>query len=198
MTASRTPTDEVEIRRAGPDDFAIVAELARTTWRAHFPGIITPAQIEYMLDRRYTPEALDRAVRDEELLFEVLRREGLPCAFAAHAATEEPDAWKLHQLYVLPDWQRHGLGGRLMAHVEHWALAHGRRRLLLTVNRRNLPAILAYQRRGFHIREEAVFDIGNGFVMDDFIMEKPLVMTPPGGADPRCMDRAGDASSAKG
>lgn len=184
MTASGSPAEGIEIRRAEPEDYAVVGDLARAIWRVHYPGIITPDQIEFMLDQRYTPEALNRAVRNEGMLFELLSVGGVPRAFAAHGPIEDPVAWKLHQLYVLPEWQRGGLGGRLMAHVEHWALTHGRRRLVLTVNRRNLPALLAYQRRGFHIREAAVFDIGNGFVMDDFIMEKPLVAPHSGLDDP--------------
>ena len=55
---------------------------------------------------------------------------------------------------------------------------HGRKlgalRVVLTVNRRNTGSIAFYERRGYVIRESAVFDIGGGYVMDDYVMEKQL------------------------
>ena len=42
----------------------------------------------------------------------------------------------------------------------------------MQVNKANVRAIAAYKKAGFHIAQEAVFDIGHGFVMDDYLMEK--------------------------
>jgi ribosomal protein S18 acetylase RimI-like enzyme len=58
--------------------------------------------------------------------------------------------------------------------VEQRARSRGAERLVLQVNKQNAAAIAFYQRQSFTIREAAVFDIGNGFVMDDYVMEKPL------------------------
>jgi diamine N-acetyltransferase len=44
----------------------------------------------------------------------------------------------------------------------------------LQVNKKNRQAIAAYEKAGFRIAEEAVFDIGKGFVMDDFLMSKAV------------------------
>ena len=44
----------------------------------------------------------------------------------------------------------------------------------LTVNKGNTDSIAVYLKSGFVVREEAVFDIGSGYVMDDYVMEKRL------------------------
>ena len=81
---------------------------------------------------------------------------------------------KLHKLYLHPNWQRRGLGSHLLKHVEQIARASGFSTLLLSVNKANSQAIAAYQKNGFTIREAVTNDIGNGFVMDDYIMAKQL------------------------
>ena len=81
---------------------------------------------------------------------------------------------KLDKLYVHPSWQRLGLGGRLIAHAEELAVAQACRSLVLAVNKGNGPAIAAYQKHGFAIRESICVDIGGGFVMDDWLMSKSL------------------------
>ena len=45
---------------------------------------------------------------------------------------------------------------------------------MLNVNRNNTKAIRAYERAGWHVAEEIVADIGNGYVMDDYVMSKQL------------------------
>ena len=62
----------------------------------------------------------------------------------------------------------------MLRHVEEQARARGRRTLMLQTNKRNDIAIAFYRKAGFTVREEAVFDIGSGFVMDDCVMEKVL------------------------
>ena len=81
---------------------------------------------------------------------------------------------KLHKLYLLPELQGRGLGSRLLQHVEHEVGAGGARRLILSVNKRNVRAIKAYQRNGFVIAESVITDIGGGYVMDDYVMAKEV------------------------
>ena len=173
-TPCYAPLGAIEIRRAEPADHPIIGTLAHRIWHTSFRDLITREQIDYMLARRYTPEAMVEAVDSGHLIYEILRVDGEPLAFAAHGPADAPSEWTLQQLYVHPAWPPRGLGGRLMDHVETHARRIGRRTLVLTVNRGNQRARAAYEKRGFHLRESAVFDIGNGFVMDDYVLEKPL------------------------
>ncbi len=134
--------------------------------------MISLEQIEYMLARRYNDEAMRAATERDQVTYELLLNEGNAVGFTAHGPTEQPGEWKLHQLYILPQWQGRGFGGGLMDHVEAVARQRGRSVVVLTVNRRNERARAAYERRGYRVRAEACVDIGGGFVMDDFVMTK--------------------------
>ena len=81
---------------------------------------------------------------------------------------------KLDKLYVHPRCQRRGYGGLLIARAAARCRASGCGRLTLTVNRNNVTAIAAYLKHGFVIVRAEVKEIGGGFVMDDYVMEKPV------------------------
>jgi ribosomal protein S18 acetylase RimI-like enzyme len=99
---------------------------------------------------------------------------GALAGFAAWYLTGNPAEAKVDKLYVLQSRQRHGLGGRLIARVVDAARAAGATTLILNVNKQNTVAIRAYEKHGFTIREAVVVDIGRGYVMDDYVMAKPL------------------------
>lgn len=149
-----------------------LAALASLIWHRHYPGIISPAQIDYMLAQRYHPPLIrQQLARGDQ--WDVARDGGTLLAFA-HSFRLEGGAVKLDKLYVHPDRQRQGLGAQLLARIEARALNHGRSHLLLRVNRRNTQAINAYRKYGFFVAGELREDIGGGFVMDDHVMVKPL------------------------
>jgi ribosomal protein S18 acetylase RimI-like enzyme len=160
------------IRLAGPADLPAIAALAGRVWRAHYPGIISPAQIEYMLGRMYAIDELAREMTEEGIRYACAEEGGALIAFVSWGPPAPRS--KLHKLYVDPARQRRGVGSRLLAHVEGEARAAGARRLFLKVNKRNAQAIAAYRRAGYEVAAATVVDIGGGFVMDDWVMEKGL------------------------
>jgi GNAT superfamily N-acetyltransferase len=157
----------------GPGDFETIAALGERIWHQHYASIVSRAQIDYMLAGRYTPERLRAYVGAPDRWMLVVRDDREPIGYLSYALSDR-DAVKLEQLYLLAERRGGGLGGKMIAHVEAHARALGRARLVLTVNKRNESAIAVYQRRGFVVREAAQFDIGGGFVMDDYVMEKAL------------------------
>jgi len=162
---------DVQIRRAADADLRTISELAGRIWRAHYPSILSVAQIEYMLAWMYDVEQLGRDLGQGvvyELLFEGDRALGF-CGYQ-----EFPGHLKLHKLYLEVSEHHRGLGSMLLRHVEEEARRRGLEKVVLGVNRLNEKAIRAYRRNGYVIREPLKTDIGNGFVMDDFIMEKVL------------------------
>jgi diamine N-acetyltransferase len=169
-------------------DFEALARLAELIWRSHYSKIITSAQIDYMLAERYTPEKL-RLYLDADDRWLMLLRTDSPTGsravgYCSYALTDDPPVMKpsamkpsemkLEQLYLLPELHGQGLGKSMLRHVEEQARARGRLTLVLQTNKRNDIAIAFYRKAGFTVREEAVFDIGGGFVMDDYVMEKVL------------------------
>ncbi len=164
---------EIEIGPLRLDEAEALVELAGRVWRAHYPAIITPGQIEYMLAERYKP-GLVRQLLARGDLWLAARVEGVLAGFAHGHPLEDGD-YKLDKLYVDLDWQRHGIGGKLVAEVASRASAHGYTRLVLRVNRQNQQAIDAYLKHGFTVATLIVEDIGGGFVMDDYVMVKSLL-----------------------
>ena len=156
-------------------DFPTIARLANTIWRSHYASMISMAQIDYMLAGRYTSERLRRYLDSTDCWMQLLKVSGVPAGYCSYALTEVPGEMKLQELYLLPEHQGKGLGGLMLRHVEIEARSHGCAALTLTVNKGNANSIAVYRKAGFTIREEAALDIGNGFVMDDFVMTKSLV-----------------------
>lgn len=163
-----------EILPLGEEHLSELAELAGIIWRQHYPGIVSPAQIDYMLDRSYALAVLRNEILSERVRFYQLLVRGRFCGFASIGPTQIDGVMKLHKYYLLPEFHGLGFGSRLLQHCEAEARRLGARRLILAVNKRNAKAIAAYQRNGFTIGESVITDIGNGFVMDDFIMGKDL------------------------
>ena len=149
-----------------------IAELAGVVWRAHYPGIISSEQIEYMLARMYNLGVIGDEMRNG-IAYDCLWAEDALVAFASYGPTTTNEM-KLYKLYVHPDRQRCGCGTQLLRHLE--AVAKGRdfKTLCLTVNKANAKAIAAYRKNGFAVRESVLVDIGGGFVMDDYVMAKAV------------------------
>jgi len=166
------PSNGAQIIRATEVDLPIISALAGVIWRACYPGIITGAQIDYMLARMYALEVLRDELHSQGISHDLLLVDGKPAGFASYGPTAEPGVMKLHKLYLLLELQGRGFGSYLLQHVEREVRARAGRRLILLVNKRNAKAIAAYQRNGFVIAESIVTDIGNGFVMNDYIMAK--------------------------
>ena len=169
-----TSQNKTQIVRAKEEHLPAISALAGVIWRGCYPGIITHAQIDYMLARMYSLDVLRDEIRSQGVRYDLLLVDEKPAGFASYGPTSEPGVMKLHKLYLLPELHDRGLGSRLLQHVEREVRAEAGRRLILSVNKRNVRAIAAYQRNGFVTADSVVTDIGGGFVMDDYIMAKEL------------------------
>ena len=152
--------------------------LAADIWRQHYPPIIGTAQTEYMLAQRYAPPIVRAELGQRAIRWDILRESGRIVAFASYFPTGVVREMKLDKLYVHPAHQRKGYGGILLAQVCERARRLGYDKVMLAVNKHNASAIAAYRKHGFEVRDAVVKDIGGGFVMDDYIMEKTLADAP--------------------
>ena len=155
-------------------DFDAVGPLARAIWLAHYATIITTAQIEYMLSGRFTAANLRRYLHSSERWMDVLECDQALAGYTSYSLTSDPGEVKLEQLYLLPQLHGRGFGKQMLEYVERAARRQGARRLVLQVNKRNGKALAFYRRASFTVREEAVFDVGQGYVMNDYVMVKDL------------------------
>ena len=169
-----TLSNRSDIVRTTEADLPAISELAGVIWRACYPGIITHAQIDYMLAQMYALDTMREEIQSQGIRYERLLVGNEFIGFASYGPTEQPAVFKLHKIYLHPDWQGRGLGSLLLQHCEREILKSGARQLVLSVNKRNAKAIATYRRNGFAIVESMVTDIGGGFVMNDFLMAKEL------------------------
>ena len=168
--------DEIEISPLRIDEAEAVVELAGRVWRAHYPGIISAEQIEYMLEQRYRQVLVKQFMARGDIWL-AARAAGLEKPVLVGFAHGHPQAegdYKLDKLYVDLDWQRHGIGGALIGALAERAAGYGYSRLVLRVNRQNQHAINAYLKHGFTVATIYLEDIGGGHVMDDYVMTKEL------------------------
>lgn len=169
---------QVQIQPAAVSDLPEIASLASVIWRAVYPGIISKAQIDFMLGWMYSLETLRCEMQTQGVRFERLLVAGRLAGFAACGPAGEPGVYKLHKLYLHPEQQGCGLGSRLLTHCEREAARLGARRMILSVNKRNEQAIRVYRRNGYDVVDSVVVDIGGGFFMDDFVMAKSPLDRP--------------------
>ena len=164
----------MQIRRAQLQELPILERLARQIWPSTYAHIISQAQIDFMLDWMYSFAAL-QAQFEEGHEFYILNTAGSDNGFIALEWVNQEGAveLKINKLYVLPTLQGKGAGRSLINKAIERAQESHATSIFLQVNKAN-EAKNFYLKLGFEIREEAVFDIGNGFIMDDYIMALAL------------------------
>lgn len=164
----------MSIRAATLKDTGVIRDIALRTWPAAYAGILSPAQLVYMLDLMYSEEALADQMMDKGHLFMVYHEAGRSVAFAGYEPHHGGGRHtRLHKLYVLPEMQGSGAGKTLLEQVISAAQIAGDHAVELNVNRFN-TARMFYEKHGFRVVRDEVIDIGGGFVMDDHVMERAM------------------------
>jgi len=162
----------LQFRRAVDADIPLLRQLAERVWRDYYPAIIGQTQVDYMLPLMYSDDVIRREIADG-VVWELGLGENVPIAFLSIGLDSDGRA-KLHKLYLDTAVHGRGFGQQLIHRAIEIARELGASELWLQVNKQNARAIRAYERAGFHLEKESVFDIGAGFVMDDFILARPV------------------------
>jgi ribosomal protein S18 acetylase RimI-like enzyme len=168
-----------------PVDIRAVADLAQRIWTEHYTPIIGAAQVAYMLERFQTAGAIGRQIGEEGVRYWLCIEAGEPVGYLAVQPRPGAGAGAgelfLSKLYVRKDCRGRGLARAMVAHAADLARELGLPRLRLTVNRHNTGAHAAYAALGFVRTAAQRFDIGGGFVMDDYVYEMAVPPAPAGG-----------------
>jgi ribosomal protein S18 acetylase RimI-like enzyme len=168
---SLLPLSMLHLRYTTAEDIPLIASLAHKIWNAHYPPIIGQAQVDYMLDLMYSRDALEKQMGEGQRFFVVEDEDGA-IGFVSISDKGNGDYF-LHKFYVDTDRHRSGIGTEVMEAL--FSPIGGLRSITLTVNRQNYKAINFYFKNGFTIDHIANFDIGKGYVMEDFVMKKRVV-----------------------
>ena len=165
-------TPGIEIRVASKEDLPLVGDLAKVIFPATYENIVPEGQAEYMMQLIYSTESLI-AQLEEGQVFLVIFYEGLASGFAGFSRLNTEGDFKLNKIYVDHNLHGKGLGKWLLFDVTRRVKTVGGRSLRLNVNRYN-KALGFYDKMGFSKTGEELVDIGNGYFMDDYVMELKL------------------------
>ena len=152
------------------EQIAAVAALAREIWTQHYVPIIGAAQVEYMLAKFQSAEAIARQIAAEGYEYYLAPGAG----YLALVPDPARNSVMLSKLYVREKRRGTGMGRAMVEFAAKRAAELGGTELWLTVNKRNAGSIAFYGKMGFRKMDALVTDIGGGFVMDDWRMAKPV------------------------
>jgi GNAT superfamily N-acetyltransferase len=164
----------MKIRQLAKEELPKVQSIAYRTWPTTFANILSPEQIDYMLNWMYDVKMLESQL-EKGHTFLLAEEKGEELGFAGFELNySEGQKAKLHKIYLLPTAQGKGVGKGLIFEVADQARKANQKSLLLNVNKYNQKAIDFYLKIGFQEIYKEVIDIGNGYVMDDVVMELNL------------------------
>jgi RimJ/RimL family protein N-acetyltransferase len=148
----------------------IVESLAREIWTEHYTPIIGKDQVEYMLDKFQSKDAISHQIESEGFLYFLIEEEGKYIGYLGVQA--KGLELFLSKIYVHASNRGKGFGKKAIQFLENLANKLHLNKISLTVNKNNIKSIKAYEKMGFKNLGPVVQDIGSGFIMDDFKMEK--------------------------
>ena len=156
-----------------------IEQIARFIWHEHYTPIIGKEQVEYMLEKFQSTDVMLKQVAESYRYYSVVEHlepyhlskpENIQL-IGYFAIKPEKDSLFISKFYLHPNARGNGYGRTMLTFIKEQALADKLSTLRLTVNKYNTNTIAAYEKMGFIKKEAAVFDIGNGYIMDDFVME---------------------------
>lgn len=168
----------ITLLKAHPDEAEAINATATLIWPRAYRGIIPPSQIRYMLARMYDPATLREEMRHGAIEYFWIVCGSSKIGFIAIGPVLRGSPCSLHKCYLLPESQGCGFGSAAMGLLVTLLGSAGATSFELRVNRNNHRAISFYQKNGFETCGKDCREIGGGFVMDDYLMRRPIPVFP--------------------
>lgn len=164
----------ITIRKADQSDLQTIHDMAQVVFRHTYREILSPEQMEYMMDMMYSLPNLQEQLEQGHHYY-IAGTPEEPCGYVSvqYEGTDQENihVFHLHKIYVMPEAQGKGVGQRLfdtvIEHVRHQSA--GKARIELNVNKYN-KAVDFYKHLGMYVALEQDFPIGGGFYKTDYIM----------------------------
>jgi ribosomal protein S18 acetylase RimI-like enzyme len=147
-----------KLRRATQADVEAIRNLTRAAYAKWVP----------VIGREPKPMAADYEAAVQKHRFDLLYVDNVLAGLIE--TIDEPDQLLIENVAVSPDFQRCGLGSKLIAHAEELAASRGYNRIWLYTNKRFTESILLYLKLGYGVDREE--DLGDGAIKVD--MSKTL------------------------
>lgn len=160
-----------EIRKATLEDIELINKLAWIVFPHTYHKLLTPGQVGFMMDWMYSPTNLHKQMTVDGHIYYLAFQDDEPAGYLS-IQPEDEHIYHLQKIYVLPSFQGMKLGKQLFQQaIDAIKELHPAPcQMRLNVNRFNTKAIEFYQRMGMKKIFEGDFDIGHGYLMQDYIM----------------------------
>jgi ribosomal protein S18 acetylase RimI-like enzyme len=164
----------IHLEKINKNQLPIIKDLAYAIWPSTYGEILSEAQLQYMLANFYSIENIENQM-DTGQVFELLLEDNKVVGFIGYEfncgfESLSHSLTKIHKIYLLPETQGKGFGKFMIDEVIKIAKTNHQKGMFLNVNKYN-TAKLFYEKLGFTITKEEVIDIGNNYIMDDYVME---------------------------
>ena len=146
-------------------DIKLLARIASNIWHEYWPGLLSEAQIDYMVEKFQSEDAILKQIMNEKYTYYFIVENKNIIGYTG--ISDKKDYLFLSKLYLLKEYRHKGYGRQAFDKIKEL----GFDKIRLTVNKYNTNAYNAYLKYGFKVIDSVVTDIGSGFVMDDYIME---------------------------
>jgi len=158
--------------KATEENIPLIQDLAKRSWENAYAEILSVEQMKYMLENMYSETEISAHLKNPNYHYYLIFDENSNQydGFIGFETQYEEKTTKLHRIYLIPESKGKGLGKKSLQFLEDKVRESGDNRIILNVNKYN-SAQEFYKSQGYRIYDEGVFDIGNGFVMDDYLME---------------------------
>lgn len=158
-----------EFIKVDKNDIKLLASIASEIWNDFWGIILSPAQIDYMIEKFQSERAINNQIDYENYIYYFIKEDVENAGY--FGISIKNNYLFLSKLYIKADFRSKGLGRKSFEKIKDIARNYNLNSIQLTVNKYNENTIAAYKKWGFKTIDSVVTDIGNGFVMDDYIME---------------------------
>lgn len=162
----------MEIIRVKKEKLSVLADLASEIWHEYFPCILSEGQIDYMVEKFQSLKAMMEQVESQGYEYFFLCEEETYLGYMGIRL--EKEKLFLSKLYLTKENRGKGYSSEAFSFLEKYGAENGKKAIWLTVNKYNNHTINVYRHRGFYVVKSQVCNIGNGYVMDDYVMEKEI------------------------
>ncbi|WP_028549676.1 GNAT family N-acetyltransferase [Paenibacillus sp. UNC451MF] len=163
---------ELVFTKVETEEVANLAQLASEIWYEYFVSIISKEQIDYMVEKFQSTNAITEQIQNQGYEYYFMNMSGKNIGYLG--VKQEEGKLFLSKFYILKEHRGRGYASRAMEFLVDICQKRRLSTIWLTVNRYNDATIAVYEKKGFRTVRTQVADIGNGFVMDDYIMEKEI------------------------
>ena len=151
-----------------------LARLAAHIWNEYWPALIGADQTRYMVEQFQSLEVIRRDMAENAYEYWFVRsaEDGRVVGYTGGHVEPETNRFFISKIYLLAEERGRHFASAIIAFYDDLCRERGLDAMYLTVNKHNELGTRAYIAKGFQVIDAVETDIGEGFIMDDYIMEK--------------------------